>query len=400
MNAEQYLTALKSQPISKESAFPEQDYRQRLDRARRDMAERGLDALLVTHVPNICYLSGFETFVPNSFACLVLLPSGQPTLQVAEFEIPGALLNSWIEDIRSSRFADPDAAVHELARILGELGLNGQRVGVETKLGGLTIETHEALSAALPHATFVETSDLVFNLRLVKSPAELDYIRRSSEMVTSALAEAVASVREGVTENDVAAVAYAALAKAGSEYFSCQPCVMGGHRSGWIHTSQRRERLRRGDTVMMEMGAFYYRYTSAAMHTVVLGEPSPVVDRLARASQETLELIQEAVKPGRTADEVAREAGKGLEGVRHEAYSTGMFGYSVGISFPPTWREGSFVIAEGVQQVFEPGMAFLSPITLRIPGTLGVGFSDTFVVTETGCDVLTGRDRSLVVTPG
>lgn len=74
-------------------AFPEAEYRRRVEKGRGDMAARGLDALLVTDVPNICYLSGYETFVPNNFACLILPGDAGPTLQVPEFEIPGALLS-------------------------------------------------------------------------------------------------------------------------------------------------------------------------------------------------------------------------------------------------------------------------------------------------------------------
>ena len=62
MNFKQYLQALNSRPIPKELAFDESEYRRRLDRVRALMAERGLDALLVTEVPNVCYLSGYDTF--------------------------------------------------------------------------------------------------------------------------------------------------------------------------------------------------------------------------------------------------------------------------------------------------------------------------------------------------
>ena len=397
MDFKQYLAELTSRPIPKEMGFPQQEYGRRVEKVRAAMADRDLDVLLVTDVPNICYLTGFETAFPGGFTCLTLPCDEPPTLQVPEFEIPGALLNTLVEDVRSSRFTDPDAATREFAGTLAGRGFDGRHIGVETRLPGLSAGVYEALREALPRATFTEASELVFGARLVKSPAELDHMRRSADIVRTAISEAVKVAAEGVSENEIAGVAYAALAKAGSEYFSCQPCVMGGHRNGWIHTSQRRTSLKRGDTVMMEMGAFYYRYSSAVMHTVSIGEPSATIRRLVKASHETLGIIEETVKPGRSADEVAREAKKGLESVRDEAYSTGMFGYSMGISFPPTWREGSFVIAEGVQQTFEPGMTFLSPITLRIPGTLGVGFSDTFVVTESGCEPLTKRDRSLTV---
>src|SRR5262249_28147433 len=163
--------------------------------------------------------------------------------------------------------------------------------------------------------------------------------------------------------------------------------------------AQKRPRGKRGDTVMMELGGFFHRYMSAAMQPAVVGQPSRAVERLVKASNETLNLVQQAVKPGRTAHEVACEARKGLEDVSAEAYSTGMFGYSVGLSFPPTWREGRFMIAEGVHQPLVPGMTFLTPITPPLPGTVGIGFTETFAVTETGCECLTARDRSLVVAP-
>jgi Xaa-Pro aminopeptidase len=172
---------------------------------------------------------------------------------------------------------------------------------------------------------------------------------------------------------------------------------MGAHRAGWIHTSQRGLRVEVGQTVVMEMGAFCHRYVSAVMHTVAVGDPSPAVMRLVKAAHHTLELVQKAVRPGRSAHDAASEIKKGLDPVHEEAYSTGMFGYAVGLSFPPTWREGTFMIAEGVDQTFSPGMAFLTPVTLRYPGQVGVGFTDTFIVTESGCQALTARDRSLKI---
>jgi len=399
MNFKQYLAELTSRPIPKEMAFPDEEYRRRIQKVRQSMAEQGLDALLVTDVPNVCYLSGYETFVPNNFACLILPGEGEPTLQVPEFEIPGALLNGWVTDVRASRFNDPDAALKEFTGILRERKLDGKRIGLEVRLAGLSIPLYEGLKAGLSQATFVDASDVVFGARLVKSPLELAHMRKAAEIVKTALTASLAAVRPGVSENDIASVAYAVLAKEGSEYFSCQPCVMGGHRTGWIHTSQKRTRVKAGDTVMMELGAFYHRYMSAVMHTAVIGHPSRAVEKLVKASNETLNLIQQSVKPGRTAHEVACEAKKGLQDVSEEAYSTGMFGYSVGLSFPPTWREGKFMIAEGVHQPFVPGMTFLSPITLRLPGTAGIGFTETFAVTERGCELLTARDRALVVAP-
>src|ERR1700687_2129846 len=118
MNFRQYLEALRSRPTPQDLAFPEAEYRGRVDKVRGLMAQKGLDALLVTEVPNVCYLSGYDTFVPNNFACMVVPGSGEPALQVAEFEIPGALLNGWVKDVRATRFNDADAVVREFSDLL------------------------------------------------------------------------------------------------------------------------------------------------------------------------------------------------------------------------------------------------------------------------------------------
>ena len=72
-----------------------------------------------------------------------------------------------------------------------------------------------------------------------------------------------------------------------------------------------------------------------------------------------------------------------LRPISSEAYWTGMYGYSIGLGFPPTWREMISYIAEGIDLPLEPGMTFHSPISLRFPGTAGVGFSETWVAETT-----------------
>jgi Xaa-Pro aminopeptidase len=399
MDYRRYLEELTSRPIPKETAFPEAEYRRRADAVRGHMAEKGLDALLVTFVPNVCYMTGYHAFAADLFACMVLPIAGEPTLQVTEFEIPGALLSGWIPDIRAIKFTDPDSLSRELAGVLLDRKLDGKRIGIEAKRHGMSIDTYEGLKRALPRATLVDASEVVGRARVVKSAAELDHMRRAAAMTRKGIEAAVGAVVPGATEDDIASVAYATLVKAGSEYFSCQPVIVAGHRTGWIHTSHRGLRVERGHTVMIEATGFHHRYMAPIMHTVSIGPPSRGVERLVNASNDTLELLFETIRPGRTAHDVWREVSKGLRDVRAEAYSTGMFGYSVGLSLPPTWREAIIVIAEGVDQPLRPGMAFYSPVTLRHPGTLGIGFSETLVVTETGCEILTKHDRTLTVVP-
>jgi Xaa-Pro dipeptidase len=399
MDYRQYLKELTSRPIPKEMAFPESEYRRRAETLRKSMDEKGLDVLLVTFVPNVCYMSGYQAFAADLHACMVLPRDGEPTLQVAELEIPGALLSGWVSDVRGVKWIDPDSITRELSGILAERGLDRKRIGVESKRSGLTIEVYEGLKRALPNATFLDASDLVVRARLVKSPAELDHMRTAARITRKAIEASLAAIRPGVTDNDIASAAYQSMVKAGSEYFSTQPIVATAHRTGWVHASFKRTPIQAGHTVVIELGAAYHRYTGAIMHTAAVGEPSRAVLRLVKASNETLDLLFETVKPGRTAHEVAREVGRALKDVSGEAYWTGMYGYSIGLGFPPTWREMIAFIAEGIDQRLQPGMTFHSPISLKLPGTVGIGFSETWVVSETGCEILTEHDRTLTVVP-
>jgi len=399
MDYNQYLKELLSRPIPKEMAFAESEYRRRVDRVRTSMDADGLDVLLVTFIPDVCYMSGYQAFAADLHACMVLPREGVPTLQVAELEIPGALLSGWVEDVRGVGWTDRDAVTIELSSLLKERGLDGKRIGVETKRSGLSIDVYEGLKRSLPSATFVDASDLVVRSRLIKSPAELEHMRKAARITKKGIEAALKIVRPGVTENDIASVGFQTMVKEGSEYFSSQPIVAGAHRSGWVHASFKRTPIQAGHTVILEFGAAYQRYTSAIMHTASVGEPSPAVVLFVKATTETLDLLLQTVKPGRTAHDVAREVGRGLKDISAEAYWTGMYGYSIGLGFPPTWRETITYIAEGIDQPLEPGMTFHSPISLRLSGTAGVGFSETWVVSETGCEVLTEHDRTLTVVP-
>ena len=75
----------------------------------------------------------------------------------------------------------------------------------------------------------------------------------------------------------------------------------------------------------------------------------------------------------------------------------GVFGYAVGVSLPPGWADGTSTISLGQETVIEPGMVFHHPVALRRIGQYGVAFSETTLVTDTGCEVLTGFERKIHV---
>ena len=395
MQGRDYLRALTRTPVPKELAFPLAEYQARVERVRARMAAAGLDLLLVTHPPNLCYLTGYSTFAVGRHACLLLPARGELVLQVSAMAIPAAVLTGWVEHVEPYDWNEVDRIPERIAALVRAQGLERARTGLE--LARLPAQTHADVRRHLPDATFEDASGLVMGVRLIKSAAELDCMRRAARMTLAGVEASYQAIAPGRTDNDVARAGYDAMVAAGSEFLSVDPIVTAGHRSGWAHTSFKRNALKVGDVVFLEYGGCYQRYTAPLMRTAVIGEPSAAVRRAADAARATVELVIENVRPGRSADDVARAARRGHAAVGDEIYFQEVYGEATGLTFPPTLVESPTVIAAGADYRLEPGMTFHLPIAMRRPGEFCVGLSETIAVTETGCEVLTEKTRDLVV---
>jgi Xaa-Pro dipeptidase len=397
-----YLDALRRQPIAKELAFPAAEYQGRVDRARAELARRELDVLLVHHVPNVCYLSGYQSPATESYTCLAVGRDGREILQLVEHEIPNAELTSWIDEVRSFRWYQPETIPAQTLSILDELGARRRaaRIGLELAQPALPVSVYETLRRELPHARLVDASDLVYRQRRIKSPAEIACLRESGRITALGIEAALDAIRPGATDNDVARAGYAAMIGAGSEYLSTQPFVAKGLMSSLVHTTFKRRPIAAGETVFLEFASSYQRYSAPMMRSAIVGAPSPTVRRLMDAVETTLGLLLETIRAGRRAHDVATVASRGFAPVRDEIYFQGAYAYHVGLSLPPNWWEGlTPYIAEGIEAELEAGMVFHMPVAARIPGQCGVALSETVVVTAAGCEVLTAPRRGFRIVP-
>ncbi len=399
-----YIDALLKEPVPREWAFPESEYQGRLVRVRKAMNEQGIDILLLHSIVDMCYVTGYQTLWPDVYSCVVVPADGDPFMQTSEIEASCAILHGYLKDFVPFHWSGAGGVADQLAQLLEGRGYGKRRIGVQKgrieigNRGPLDASAYERLTGLLPNAEFVDATFLMFEVRLRKSPAEVDALRRAAGFTIAGMNAAIDATSADVLDNDVAAVAADGMLRAGSESFSMDPVVSAGHRSGWFHTNFKRYRLQPGDHVLLEMGGVYQRYCAPLMRTVALGELSGQARRLDDALSDTLNLLYENIKPGRTAHDVAVAAAKGLRPIQDMGiFRSGMLGYSVGLGFPSTWTDGPMYLMEGNDRVLEPGMVFHTPPSLRIPRELVIGFSDTFVVTEAGYELLTdGRRRTVV----
>ena len=229
---------------------------------------------------------------------------GDPILLVPSPELGGALVHTWLDDRRG--YAPDRSNAQYIADTLRDKKLDGAKVGVEKGSHGLPAGTYEGLVAALPKARFIDGSGIVEAVKTVKSPREIAHIRAAAKTTAAGMAAAIDAAREGATDNDVAAAASEALIAAGSEYMCLSPVVTSGRRSGILHSTHKRNRLEKGDVVLLEMGGCIHRYSAPTMRTVFIGEPPAEARRMAEACLTALGNILNTIRAGATADEVAQ----------------------------------------------------------------------------------------------
>lgn len=381
--------------LPQEPAFPVEEYEARLAAVRDGMRERDIEVLLVQHPTNVLYLTGYQTFSPNFGECVVIPREGDPTLLAPSPELGGALVHTWLDDRRG--YAPDRSRERYIAEMLREKDLDGAKLGVERSSHGVPAGTYEGLASALPKARFIDASGIVEAVKTVKSPREIEHIRAAAKTTQAGMAAAIEAAREGATDNDVAAAASEALVAAGSEYMCLSPVVTSGRRSGILHSTHKRNRLETGDVVLLEMGGCIHRYSAPTMRTVFIGEPPAEARRMAEACLTALGNILSTIRAGATADEVAQVGWESILSAGDGFVFHGNFGYAVGAGFPPTWADDTGAIMSGIDTVLRPGMVFHHPVALRRMGRYGTAFSETTVVTEDGCEVLTRSPREIVV---
>ena len=374
-----------------ELPFSLAEYQQRLRKVQAGIAERGIDACLISVPENIYYLTGFTTTGYYMYQTLILPAEGEPMFVTYLEERINVLRRSWMEHYRTYSVVDDPVDVTHKALL--EMGLENKVLAIEENAYFFPIATYKKLTGLLPGARWVDGGGIVEQTRLIKSPAEIEYIRQAAKAAQAGMRAAIDTIAVGRTENDIAAEVYRATLQNGSEYPGSPPYVVSGERSGLPHGTWEGRVLRDGDIVFLEHSGCIKRYAAAMMRNCFLGKPPDIVTRYAHTILEGLQRAIDAIRPGVTSGEVdaaCREyiQGQGLNDYTHET------GYSIGVCYPPGWNESHIMnLHPGDPTVLVPNMVFHLVPSLIIHEMNGhVGFSDTVVVTETGCEVLTDSE--------
>ncbi|MEO9337530.1 Xaa-Pro peptidase family protein [Mesorhizobium sp. SB112] len=376
-----------------ESAFPKEEYEARQARARQNLVEAGIDALVVTGPENIFYLTGQQTPGYYTFQALVLPAEGDPVFVIRQLEYFNFIANTFISD--AEVYQDGEEPVGFLVAIIEKRGLASKRVAIDKRGWFLPIAVYETLQARL--GTIHDGAGVVEKLRAVKSPLEVEKLEKAASYVDAGMKAGLATVRTGATENDLVAAMMQAAIAAGSEYMGMEPLVSSGARTGVPHGTWRRRKIEDGDPAFLEMAACHDRYHAALMRSAWVGKPPREAVDMMKTCQEALQAALDTIRPGVACEVPHIACQKVIDAAGYTENFRKRLGYSVGISFAPDWGEGAILsLNAGVKTELQPGMTFHLPPALRIYGRFTVGVSETIVVTETGYRALGTIGRELL----
>jgi Xaa-Pro aminopeptidase/Xaa-Pro dipeptidase len=357
------------------------------------MVDLGLDALLVTHAPNVLYLTNHA-----ATAGLVVVTSDAVQL-LSDFRYVEAIAR-----LQASVHACPGLVAHKvpasydeaLVRLLGELGV--RRVGIEA--AHLSVARFEWLrrtadARKLP-ITLVHTERIVERLRIVKDAWELGALRESASRLDEVSDAAFDAVTIGTPERKVAGAIEQALRTAGFDRIAFDTIVASGPHSALPHHRAGDRCLQCDDLVVLDFGGVLDGYCCDLTRTVAVGAVGPEAIRVYAAVRDAQAAAIQAVRPGIPASDVDGAARAVLE-----AHGLGdRFGHGTGHGLGLEVHEDPRVSRPQPDlpaAVLQAGMVFTIEPGAYLPGWGGVRIEDDVVVTEHGCEVLTTVTRDLLV---
>ncbi|TAA73087.1 M24 family metallopeptidase [Planococcus salinarum] len=384
-------------------SFSAMEYQQRIRKTKERMAAKGVEVLLITDPANMNYLSGYDGWSFYVHQMLIVIgDEDQPIWVGRTMDANAAKLTTWLYTDNIIPYPDiyvQSDVLHPMdfvADILKQIGQEKRSIGVEMENYYFTAKCYEQLKKGLPNAKFQDATLLVNWARIVKSDQEIEYMKRAALFVENAMADGIKMINEGVRECDVAAkilhTQVSGTAEYGGDYPAIMPLLPSGEKTSTPHLTWTDARYKQGDSVILELAGCYKRYHSPLARTVHIGRPNENLKALSEITVEGLNECLAIIKPGVALEEVEETWRKSI--AKSGYLKESRIGYSMGLNYPPDWGEHTASIRKGDKTILQPNMTFH-----LIPGMWyeksGFEVSESFRVTETGCETFADMPREL-----
>ena len=340
--------------------------------------ELEVDALLVSHLPNVRYLTGFTG--SNGQALVgatqtVFLTDGRYQEQ-SRREVPDLERVTYLQGLE-----DP------LGEACGGMGVT--RLGFEAHV--LTVRQHGQLATKLPGVELVPLADVVERQRWTKDPEEIAHLRSAQGATDQAFEDVMEYLAVGQTERQVALELERLLRRDGADGLAFESIVAFGENAAEPHHEPSHRLLEEGDVIKLDFGAVWEGYHADMTRTIAFGSPASELMKIHDVVREAQQAAIDVVKAGVAGESVDRVARGVIEDAGYGQYFLHGLGHGVGLEIhegPRLGRGIDHVLPAGAVVTVEPGV--------YVPGLGGVRIEDMVEVTDDGCSVLGTSVRELI----
>ncbi|MCP4318154.1 MAG: aminopeptidase P family protein [Hyphomicrobiales bacterium] len=378
--------------------FAQSEFDSRHRKVREAMETAGIDVLLVIAPQNINYLIGTPAKGYQEFAMLFFpLEQGPLTVVSRLPEVPMLEAESLADDVRGWGEPETENWMTVVKQIIEDRKYAGLRLGLEVPAYYLHALDYQKLQSLLGPSPVKDATDLIGNIKLIKSPAEIAYIRKSADILDAAMKTCLGSLAAGKTEREVSADVHHTLLSSGSDIPSSPMNFLSGPRSAFAHGEPTDRVLETGDFMHIQFGAHVRRYCCTIGRQICLGEPTGRMHEIYQLARDAGDAAIGHMRAGVRATAPHEAAKKVISEAGMERYRLHMTGYAVGAAFPPSWIEPLIMDSNSTQTLMAGMVIAVEPPLFGLEEGLGVRIIDNVLVTESGCELLSKTTRDLIV---
>lgn len=347
--------------MSNYQMFPYSEYAQRWCRAQEVMRRTDLDALLITEPFNYHYFSGSTPSFSYARCNIMVIPrEHNPVIIAHEFVKASTRRETWVKDIRLYENLI-EGHVPELISVFQDLALVDGRIGAE--LGyeqrlGLSYNDFQAVKHTLSHVTFTDASSLLWELRMVKSTAEIQCARKACQITSEAFHRCFESITTGMTEKEIGDLFTSTITNLGGSHPWCF-INSGPYNYEVISGAPTNHQVRKGNILWIDGGCTYRGYNSDFCRVAVMGTPSEKQKAMYSTTLHLTDLCIKAIRPGVKASDIAHICAVDLERQDLDlTFRAGRLGHGIGLMLtepPHIANYDSTVLEPGMIITIEPG---------------------------------------------
>ena len=385
--------------------FTIKEYKNRLKKVQSEMQKKGIELLISQDTANINYLTGYDAWSFYYSQCVIIhVNSDEPLCFVRAQDAGGAFITTYLKKeniiIYDEKYIHtwPTHPYDALVDLIKKKKWDKINIGVEMDAHYFTAYCYEKLKKGLPNAKILDAERLVNWVRVEKSIAEIEYMKKAATISEMAMKTAMETISPDVRQCDAVAEIQRTLFRGtpeyGGEYASIATLLPTGKGTSASHLTASDKKFVNGEATIIELSGTYKRYHAPMARTINLGKPDQKKLDAMKATNEALEEGINASKPGNTANDVAEKFWGVLDkyGIKKESRT----GYSIGIGYPPDWGEHTLNIYKGDMTELKPNICYHMIAVMQF-GDWGVESSESIRITESGNELLCNFSRDLHV---